>query len=76
MPLLCAWQQGIGTARYIRHSGPRRPSTSSQRLSQTAPGPPRILPLAKHSLDRVVHLGVLVVLGRHQELLNIPKKAT
>lgn len=27
------------------------------------PGTPRILPLAKHSLDRMVHLGVLVVLG-------------
>lgn len=33
------------------------------------------LPLAKHSLDCVVHLGVLVVLGGHQELLNNPKNA-
>lgn len=31
-------------------------------------------PLAEHRLDRVVHLGVLVVLGGHQELLNSPKK--
>lgn len=34
------------------------------------------LPLPKHSLNRTVHLGVLVVLGGHQELLNIPPNNT
>ena len=63
-PCCASGSRGIGTEGYIQHPGPRGPSTHSQRLSQTAPrAPPQILPLTKHSLDGVVHLGVLVVLG-------------
>lgn len=40
----------------------------------SAHGPGLALPLAEHRLDRVVHLGVLVILGGHQELLNSPKE--
>lgn len=42
----------------------------------SAHSPGHGLPLAEHRLDRVVHLGVLVILGGHQELLNSPKKPT
>lgn len=66
--------QGLGPQRYTQRSGPHGPSAHSLRLSHLPPGPSSHLPLTKHSLDRVVHLGVLVVFGGHQEPLNIPKK--
>lgn len=49
---------------------------SPEAFPASPPAPPHALPLTKHSLDCVVHLGVLVVLGGHQEFLNIPKKPT
>lgn len=60
-PVPCAWRPGA------------RPLTPSPGAQEAAPSPPSRSPLAKHRLDGVVHLGVLVVLGGHQEFLNTPK---
>lgn len=58
-----------------RATGPNAtPAPWNPGLSAHSPG--LALPLAEHRLDRVVHLGVLVILGGHQELLNSPKKRT
>lgn len=73
MPMTRAVATIMGNVWRARQPGPRA-LTPTRSPGPSAHSPGLALPLAEHCLDRVVHLGVLVVLGGHQELLNSPQK--
>ena len=63
-PVVCLAAGVLGlkaTSNILDPVGPPLAARGSRRLPPRAPR--QILPLTKHSLDGVVHLGVLVVLG-------------